>query len=109
MSKYFVRRDECACHTIFPGVDIYTMGGEQIMLSYVTLEPHAVVEQHSHPHEQLGMLLEGQLTFVIGDEQQVLSPGDMWRIPGGVTHRVVAGDTPARAIDIFHPLREDYL
>ena len=55
------------------------------------------------------MLLEGQATFFIGDEQKTLGPGDMWRIPGGVRHRVVVGDHPARAIDIFCPIREDYL
>ena len=109
MSKYFVRRDECARHTIFPGVDIFTMAGHAVMLSYVQFEPHAVVEAHSHPHEQLGMLLEGELTFTIEDQQQVLQPGDTWRIPGGVVHRVVAGDKPAKALDVFHPVREDYV
>ncbi len=109
MSKYFVRRDECGQHTIFPGVDIFTMAGQQIMLSVVELAPRAVVEAHSHPHEQIGILLEGELTFTIGDEQRVLSPGDAWRIPGGVVHEVMAGETAARAIDVFHPVREDYL
>ncbi len=109
MSQYFVRREESAHHTIFPGVDIFTMAGKEVMLSRVELAPRSVVEAHSHPHEQVGILLEGELTFTIGDDQQVLSPGDMWRIPGGVVHRVVAGDNPARAIDIFHPVREDYL
>jgi quercetin dioxygenase-like cupin family protein len=109
MSKYFVKRAEASHYNIFPGVDILTMAGEQVMLSYVELEPHSEVAQHSHPHEQLGILISGQLTFTIGEEQQVLGPGDMWRIPGGVEHHVVAGDEPARAIDIFHPVREDYL
>lgn len=109
MSKYFVRRTESSHYTIFPGVDIFTMAGEKVMLSYVELEPHAVVEKHSHPHEQLGVLIEGELKFTIGNEQQLLRPGDMWRIPGGVEHHVEAGDDPARAIDIFHPVREDYL
>ncbi len=109
MSKYFVRRDACGHHTLFPGVEAFTMAGDKIMLSLVELEPHSIVETHSHPHEQLGMLLEGELTFTIGDEQQRLKPGDMWRIPGGVVHRVVTGAGGARALDIFHPVREDYL
>ncbi len=109
MSKYFVRRAECGHHTIFPGVDVFTMAGQNVMLSLVELAPKSVVEEHSHPHEQLGILLEGELTFTIGDEQRVLTPGDAWRIPGGVVHRVAAGEHPARAIDIFHPIREEYL
>jgi len=78
------------------------------MLSVVEFEPHSVVEPHSHPHEQMGILLEGELTFTIGDETEVVKPGGMWRIPGNVVHRVAAGDSPAKALDVFHPIREDY-
>lgn len=109
MSKYFIQRAACTHRSLFPGVEAYTMAGDKIMLSLVELEPHAVVETHSHPHEQVGMLLDGELTFTIGDEHQLLQPGDMWRIPGGVVHRVVAGSGKARALDVFHPVREDYL
>jgi quercetin dioxygenase-like cupin family protein len=109
MSKYIVNREECSCHAIFPGVQIFTTAGETMMLSFVEFEPHAEVKPHSHPHEQMGLLLEGELTFEIGDERHVLQPGQMWRIPGGVTHRAIAGDTKVRALDVFHPIRDDYL
>lgn len=109
MSKYFIDPQECSHHNIFPGVQIHTAAGQQLMLSLVEFEPGAVVEPHSHPHEQMGILLEGQLEFVIGDERQVLKPGQMWRIPGGVVHSARAGDQPVKALDVFHPVREDYL
>ena len=106
--SYFVTRDECSHHTIFPGVDIFTMAGEGMMLSLVEFLPHAVVQPHSHPHEQMGMLLEGELTFTIGGQTRTLAPGEMWHIPGGVLHSAVAGDAPVKALDFFHPIREDY-
>ncbi len=109
MSQYFVQKENCSHHQIFPGVHIYTTTGQQVMLSLVEFEPHAVVEWHAHPHEQCGLLLEGQLEFFIGEEHAVLKPGDMWRIPGGVRHKAVAGDQPVRALDVFNPIREDYL
>lgn len=108
MSDYFVTPEQCSKHRIFPGVEIATMAGEQMMLSVVTLEPRSVVEPHSHPHEQIGILLEGELTFTIGGETRTLRPGEMWRIPGGVVHSAVAGDVPTKAIDLFHPVRDDY-
>ena len=43
MSKYFVKRDECAHHTIFPGVDIFTMAGQQVMPNAVAQVIVAVV------------------------------------------------------------------
>ena len=46
-----------------------------MMLSLVEFEPRAVVQPHSHPHEQMGMLLEGELTFTIGGETQDAAAG----------------------------------
>lgn len=109
MSKVFVDRSDCAKHTIFPGVNIETTAGRHLMLSRVEFEPGAIVEAHSHPHEQAGMVLQGRARFIVGDEERVLGPGDMYMIPGGVTHRVVALDEKVVALDIFHPIREDYL
>lgn len=106
--SYYVSPADCSRHTIFPGVDIATAAGVNMMLSLVEFAPGAVVEPHSHPHEQLGMLLEGELTFTIGDETRTLRPGEMWRIPGGVVHSAVAGNMPVKALDVFHPIREDY-
>jgi quercetin dioxygenase-like cupin family protein len=108
MSEYITSRGQCSHHNLFPGVDIHTLAGQNIMLSFVEFAPHSTVEWHSHPHEQMGLLVEGELEFFIGDEHQIARPGDMWRIPGGVRHKVVAGDAPAKALDVFHPVREDY-
>lgn len=108
MFAYFVDKSECTHHRIFPGVDIYTTAGEHMMLSLVEMEPHAVVEPHSHPHEQMGLMLEGEADFTIGGQQRRVTVGQMWRIPGGVVHKVVAGDRPVRALDVFYPPREDY-
>ena len=106
--KYFYQLADASRHNIFPGVDIRTVAGDQMMLSYVEFAPGSVVEKHQHPHEQMGLLLEGELTFEVGDQRQTLRAGTMWRIPGGVPHRVVAGDLPAKALDVFHPIRDDY-
>jgi quercetin dioxygenase-like cupin family protein len=109
MPSYIARREQCAHHRLFDGVDIHTFAGDKVMLSLVEFEPEAVVPWHSHPHEQMGLLLEGEMAFFIGQEHHHLRPGDMWRIPGGVEHKVIAGDMPVKALDVFHPIREDYL
>lgn len=108
MLSYIVDKSQCSHHRIFPGVDIYTTFGEQMMLSLVEFEPHAVVEEHSHPHEQMGLMLEGEAEFIVGGQSRTVRAGEMWRIPGGVKHKVIAGDKPVRAVDVFHPIRDDY-
>jgi len=107
--RYYVAAGEGSRHRIFPGVDIQTNAGQALMFSRVTFEPGSVVPDHSHPHEQMGVMLSGRLEFTVGGVTRVLGPGDLWRIPGGVVHRVRALDEPAVALDVFHPIREDYL
>jgi quercetin dioxygenase-like cupin family protein len=107
--SYFISAESGSRHQIFPGVEIQTTAGTNLMLSVVRLEPESVVLEHSHPHEQMGILLEGRLEFTIGGVTRLLSPGDKWRIPSGIVHSVRALDQPAVALDVFHPIREDYL
>jgi quercetin dioxygenase-like cupin family protein len=109
MSRFFPEPSECSRHTIFPGVTIRTCACDKMMMSLVNLEPRSVVEEHSHPHEQVGMVLQGRAVFHIGGEERTLGPGDMFRIPGGVRHRVVVLNEPVQALDVFTPVREDYL
>lgn len=105
---YFIRAGHGSLHHVFPGVDLRATAGERLMLSVVHLEPGAVVLDHSHPHEQMGYLVSGRLEFTVGGVTRILEPGDLWRIPGNVPHRVVALDGPAVALDVFHPVRDDY-
>ena len=93
---------------IFPGCRIRTPYGKNLMLSYVEIDPGAVVPEHSHPHEQAGYVLEGKVRFTIGAETRVLEAGDMFLIPPDVPHKVTAVDGPARVLDVFSPVREDY-
>lgn len=109
MSYYFPTSEDCSHHNIFPGVEIHACAGKEMMLSLAVFEPNAVVEWHQHPHEQVGMVIEGKAIFYVGEEERTLGPGDMYRIPGNVRHKVVALDEPFKALDIFHPIREDYL
>lgn len=94
---------------IGPGYRIRTPFGEKLMLSYLEMEPGAVVPTHSHPHEQGGMLIKGRMELTIGNETRVCSPGEMFLIPPNVPHKAVALDEPVVALDIFTPVREDYV
>jgi mannose-6-phosphate isomerase-like protein (cupin superfamily) len=108
MNEFFVKLDGCPTHVIFPGVTIRTAWLNAIMISVVDFEPHAVVQEHRHPHEQMGIVLDGRAVFTIADESRTLGPGDVYRIPGNVPHKVVALSEPVRAFDVFAPPREEY-
>jgi len=109
VGDYFLPAGSGSRHLIFPGVEIRTTAGYQLMLSVVRFEPGSAVPDHFHPHEQMGMMISGRLEFTVDDTTRVLGPGDIWRIPGGVVHSVRALEEPAVALDVFHPIRGDYL
>ena len=108
MSTYFLSQSDGARRQLFAGVNAHVLWGSNLMLALVDLQPHSVVTEHSHPHEQMGMVLEGRAEFTIGGETRVLGPGDMYLMPSGVRHKVTALDVPVRALDVFNPPREEY-
>jgi quercetin dioxygenase-like cupin family protein len=94
---------------IAPGITIRTAWGERIMMSFLDFAAEgATVPRHHHVHEQMGMGLEGRFELVIGDESRLIRPGDVYLIPSDVEHSATAVGGPARALDIFSPVRDEY-
>jgi quercetin dioxygenase-like cupin family protein len=93
---------------IWERVAARSLHGERITLSVVELDPDAVVAEHSHENEQLGMVLRGTIDFRVGDERRELGPGGTWRIAANTPHEATAGPEGAVVIDVFAPLRDDF-
>jgi quercetin dioxygenase-like cupin family protein len=106
--NYYCDVENREAKEIVPGVRIRTFWAKEMLLSMVDIDAHAVVPMHNHPHEQAGTIISGRLQMTIDGEARWLEPGDSYIIPGGVDHKAVAGDEPARALDIFSPVREEY-
>ncbi len=104
----FIRSDELTKMELFPGALSGIIAGERLMLSFLVLEQGGVVPEHSHPHEQAGLMLEGRLKFKVGDEERLMEPGDAFLVPPNVVHAGEVVEGPARVLDIFSPIREDY-
>jgi quercetin dioxygenase-like cupin family protein len=93
---------------IWDGVVVRAVHGERLTLGVVELAPNAVVPEHAHENEQLGMVVQGAVTFRIGDETRDLGPGGTWSIPSGTPHEVAAGPEGAVVVDLFAPTRGDW-
>lgn len=91
------------------GIAMKTLAyGEKSLLTEFRLEQGAMLPKHSHPHEQTGYLVSGRIRLTIGAVTEEMSPGDAWCIPGDVEHRAdILEDSVA--IEVFSPVREDYL
>ena len=82
--------------------------GERITLAMVELAPNAIVPEHRHAAEQLGIVITGRMRFTVDGETRDLGPGGTWRILGDRPHDVVAGPQGAVVIDVFSPVRSDW-
>lgn len=92
-----------------PGIHRKTLAyGEKTLMCEFILDAAAVLPVHSHLQEQTGYLVYGQLELTIGEETFTLGAGDSWSILGGVEHHARALEA-SLAIEVFSPLREDYL
>ena len=89
------------------GVTMRPLFGKGAMLNLLEFDPGARVPVHDHAHEQLGYVLEGELTLEIDGAEHRLHPGDAYRIAGGTPHAAWS-DGPCIVLDVFQPVREDY-
>lgn len=78
--------------------------GEHLTLALVELEAGAIVAEHSHDNEQLGLVLRGLMHFHIGEEERELGQGGTWCVPSGTPHEATADPDGASAIDVFAPV-----
>jgi quercetin dioxygenase-like cupin family protein len=98
---------DAPAHVLAEGVTMRPLFGSEAMLNLIQFEPRARVPEHSHPHEQLGYVLEGTLVLQIAGVEHRLPPGHAYAIPGGVEHAAWS-DERCLVLDVFHPVREDY-
>lgn len=82
--------------------------GDRTLMAEFRLGQGADLPRHSHPHEQTGYLVSGEIALTIGDETRRVKPGDSWCIAGGVEHKATAMEDSV-AIEVFSPVREDYI
>jgi len=105
----FLKRSEQGYLPVLDKIRMKTLvHGDKTLMAEFCLEAGAMLPLHDHPHEQTGYLVSGRMDLVVGDETWQLEPGDSWSIPGGVPHRAVA-HLDSVAIEVFSPVREDYL
>ena len=91
------------------GVERQMVVGQQLMVCRFRFAPHVVTPAHEHPHEQLTIVERGRVLFTIGDRERVASPGDVLQFPSGTWHGATMLDEEVVLIDIFSPVREDFL
>jgi quercetin dioxygenase-like cupin family protein len=92
------------------GIERVAFRGEHAMAVLNWIKPDMAPAPHSHPFEQLVFILEGRTRLHVGDEVIECEPGSMVRVPPDVVHWAEpVGDEVCLNLDVFAPVREDYL
>ena len=92
-----------------PGIERQLIVGENLMICRLRIAPKIVTPAHDHPHEQMTIVERGRVLFTIGDEQRIAQAGDVLHFPPGAWHGATMLDEEVILIDIFSPIREDFL
>lgn len=86
------------------------LNSENVTVVKVVVEPGGSVPDHSHPHEQMGILLTGKAQFHASGKKLPIEAGMAYWIKPNEIHGVtVEGDEPSIFIDIFYPSRTEYV
>ena len=74
--------------------------GDRVMMAVVTIPANQPTGPfHKHPNEQVGVVLEGEVTMTIGDETRTLKQGDAYMAPPNVPHG--RAEVPKKPIKIW--------
>lgn len=104
-----VVKKEAAKKRVFKGVSLDSLAvGEKSIVCKMNYVIGNFATEHTHPHEQSGYVISGKYQMTVNGAEYELNPGDSYAIPGNVPHsfKVIEG---GEVIDVFTPIREDYL
>jgi quercetin dioxygenase-like cupin family protein len=108
-SDRFVFASKTVREDVGGGILRQIMGyNDALMLARAEFGEGSIGYTHSHPHAQLAYVESGVFEFTIGDETATLKVGDCAYVPPGVEHGAICKEAGV-LLDIFSPLREDFL
>ena len=91
------------------GIERQMVVGQRVMLCRFRFAPFLVTPEHSHPHEQMSLVVSGRVRFFVEGEERIAVPGDVLHFPPGCWHGATMMEEEVVLIDIFSPIREDFL
>jgi gluconolactonase len=93
---------------LVPGANSRIVAGNNIQLSFLTMDPESSFARHIHPEEQLMLVFRGGIDEIIMDGEYSMEPGDILLLPGNMIHGGTNGPLGCDVLDIFWPSRVDY-
>jgi quercetin dioxygenase-like cupin family protein len=102
-----VHMSELEPREVADGFEAMQVGQNDFMsIQHFHFEPGGSVPEHAHPHQQIGFVYNGTLTFYENGEEHVVRPGDTYIVDSHEPHYGInETDSPVDGVDIFSPPR----
>lgn len=100
--------NDIASKELLPGFTVRFVHTDRMTFAYWDIKAGSQLPEHAHEHEQVANISEGEFELTINGKTQVLKPGEVAIIPSNTVHSGVA-ITDCKMMDVFCPVREDYL
>lgn len=102
-------KKENSVKKVFKGVALDSLAmGDKSQVTKMNYVTGNFASPHQHPNEQSGYVISGRYELTIGNEKHELTAGDSYSIPGNQIHSFKVIET-GEVVDVFTPLRQDYL
>lgn len=105
----FVTVNDIDAVEFVPGLEFRPVLGDNVMTNFVTYAPHTEAPLHVHEEEQVVIVLDGELEFVIDGQTKLMRPGDVAVIPSWVPHGARTLEVGCTQVDVFTPPRKTLL
>ena len=103
----YMNLNEVPEREIIPGFRARFVHSANMSFAHWSIDQDAILPEHSHEHEQVVNVIDGEFELSIDDDTRRLRRGEVAVIPPNAVHSGRA-ITDCRVIDVFYPIREDY-
>ena len=109
--SFFQHRDwtSIPAEQVAHGIERQMIWGDQLMVCRLRIAPRIVTAVHAHAHEQMTLVERGTVRFTVAGQDCLSFAGDILHFPSHCEHGVTVLDEEVVLIDIFSPVREDFL
>ena len=108
-NRRVVRYQDVPSLEMAPGIKVQPISAEKISVVFTTMDPNAQVPLHHHESEQIMVVMNGAVEYIVEGKIYPLKEGDVAVIPSNIEHGAYVSEKGCQTIEAFSPPRHDYV
>lgn len=104
----FLKLDDVPAEDVLPGIRVKFVYLKSTMFCVIEYAPNAIVPSHRHLHEQISLVLEGEIEATVAGETRRVGVGGIVRVESNVIHSSKALADGAKVVCASSPVMKPY-